>query len=83
MTGAERAAKRRMDPAKREADNLKRRLARSLQASQMSVEEKENKRVEDRIRKTHSRMNQSRQKKVGTKLKEMKECRKRESSRFW
>ena len=72
MSSTERSTKRRLDPMKREADNLKRREARRLKTLEnpLSLEELKDKREKDRLRKAMSRLSQSRQKKVGTKLKD-------------
>ena len=72
MSSNERSTKRRLDPMKREADNLKRREARRLKTLEnpLSLEELKDKREKDRLRKAMSRLSQYRQKKVGTKLKD-------------
>ena len=72
MTGAERAAKRRKDPAKQAADNLKKRIACATKALENPPTDKqiEERREAARIRKAYSRLQQSQQKKVGTQIKD-------------
>jgi len=72
ISSTERSQKRRLDPLKRAADNQKRKEARQLKGIEnpLSAEELENKRKADRLRKAKSRLNQSRQKKVGSKVKD-------------
>ena len=70
LSSTERSRKRRLDPSKREDDNLRRRIARQLKVKITLFQQKsyKKKREDDRLRKAKSRLNQSRQKRVGTKL---------------
>lgn len=75
MSSTERSKKRRLDPAKRDRDNTLKRIARK-KAKPLSEEELERKREAARLRKAKSRMNQSSQKKMGTKVKDRNRKRK-------
>lgn len=78
MSSTDRSKKRRLDPLKRAAANLKRKNARQLKAKNnpLSTEELEKNREADRLRKAVSRLNQPRQKKVGIRLKDRNRKRK-------
>ena len=78
MTSTERARKYRLDPDKCLVANKKKRDARKLKAltNPLNEDELEKKRMTNSLRKATSRMNQSRQKKVGLKLKDRNRKRK-------
>ena len=71
LSSTERSRKRRLDPLKRVADNRKRRYAHQLKAKNnpLSEEDLRKKREDYRIRKAASRLKQSNQKKLGTRIK--------------
>ena len=70
MTATGRSRKRCSDPDKCLAANKKKREARQLKAQTNPLSEEELKKKRIRIRKASSRLNQSRQKEVGTRLKD-------------
>ena len=71
LSSTERSRKRRLDPLKRVADNRKRRYAHQLKVKNnpLSEEDLRKKREDYRIRKAASRLKQSNQKKLGTRIK--------------